>query len=326
MTEINTPEAEEPEADERVALPLLPLSSGVVLPQMFVTLALESPEARDAAAASRVEAADGRVLLVPKVGSGYAKVGTVARVESHGELPSGQPALVLRGLARAKVGAVVATDEPGLWVDAELVTDRVEVTGRVKDLMREYRAVVRGIAQKLGSPRFADALAGVDEPGTLADTAGWSPDLTVEQKVELLETLDAEARLTRALEWARDALAELDLAEQIRSRVSEDVDKTQREFMLRRQLDAIRTELGEGGGDGADNYREKLAAGEFPDDVRVAIEREVEKLERTSEQSPEHGWIRTWLDTVFEIPWGERSEERIDVVEARAILDADHTG
>ncbi len=321
MTEINTPEAV-----ESVALPLLPLSSGVVLPQMFVTLALESPEARDAAAASRVDRADGRVLLVPKVGAGYAKVGTIARVENHGELPSGQPALVLRGLARAKVGAVVATEEPGLWVDAELVADRVEITGRVKDLMREYRAVVRGIAEKLGSPRFADALNGVDDPGALADTAGWSPDLTVEQKVELLETLDAEARLTRALEWARDALAELDLADQIRTRVSEDVDKTQREFMLRRQLDAIRAELGEGGGDGSDDYREKLAAGDFPDDVRAAIEREVEKLERTSEQSPEHGWIRTWLDTVFEIPWGERSEERIDVVEAREILDADHTG
>ncbi len=144
--------------------------------------------------------------------------------------------------------------------------------------------------------------------------------------MELLETLDPEARLTRALEWARDALAELDLAEQIRSRVSEDVDKTQREFMLRRQLDAIRTELGEGGGEGSDDYRAKLAAGNFPDDVRAAIEREVEKLERTSEQSPEHGWIRTWLDTVFELPWGERSEERIDVVEAREILDADHTG
>ena len=124
MSEINTPEAE-----ASVALPLLPLSSGVVLPQMFVTLALESPEARDAAAAARVEAADGRVLLVPKVGSGYATVGTIARVENHGELPSGQPALVLRGLARAKVGAVVANDEPGLWVTAELVSDRAEVTG-----------------------------------------------------------------------------------------------------------------------------------------------------------------------------------------------------
>src|SRR5260221_8362144 len=192
MTEINTPEAQ-----ASLALPLLPLSSGVVLPQMFVTLALETPEARDAAAAARAVAADGRVLLVPKVGAGYATVGTIARVENHGELPSGQPALVLRGLARAKVGAVVANDEPGLWVNAELVTDRAEVTGRVKDLMREYRAVVRGIAQKLGSPRFADALQGVDDPGALADTAGWSPDLTVEQKVELLETLDPEARLTR---------------------------------------------------------------------------------------------------------------------------------
>jgi ATP-dependent Lon protease len=168
--------------------------------------------------------------------------------------------------------------------------------------------------------RFADALQGVDDPGALADTAGWSPDLTVEQKVELLETLDAEARLEKALAWARDALAELELGDKIRGRVSEDVDKTQREFMLRRQLDAIRQELGEGGGDGSDDYRERLAAGDFPEGVRTAIERESEKLERTSEQSPEHGWIRTWLDTIFELPWGERSEERIDVTEARSSM------
>jgi ATP-dependent Lon protease len=325
MTETNT----SGDATGRaLALPLLPLSTGVVLPQMVVTLALESPEARDAAAAARTD--DGRVLLVPKVGAGYARVGTIARIENEGELPGGGQALVLRGLARGLVGAVVTRDDPAIWVTVDPVSDRSEPTGRVRDLMREYRAVVRGIAQKLGAPRFADALQGVDDAGTLADTAGWSPDLTIDQKVQLLEELDPEHRLELALQWARDALAELDLAEQIRTRVSEDVDKTQREFMLRRQLDAIRQELGEldgdGGGGGVDDFRSRLDAGDFPDAARAAIAREIDKLERTSEQSPEHGWIRTWLDTVFELPWGERSEERIDVVEAREILDADHTG
>ena len=320
-------EVETAEARDLVALPLLPLSSGVVLPQMVVTLALESPEARDAASAARTE--DGRVLLVPKVGPGYAKVGTIARIENEGELPGGQQALVLRGLSRALVGPVVSREQPGLWVSVEPVSDASEPTGRAKELMREYRAVVRAIAQKLGAPRFADALQGVDDSGALADTAGWSPDLSIEQKVELLEELDAHARLEKALAWARDALAELELTEQIRTRVSEDVDKTQREFMLRRQLDAIRQELGElgdGEGVGSDDYRARLEAGAFPEGVRTAVEREIDKFERTSEQSPEHGWIRTWLDTVFELPWGERSEERLDVHEARTILDADHTG
>jgi ATP-dependent Lon protease len=317
-------DAETSDTRATLALPLLPLTSGVVLPQMVVTLALETPEARDAAVAAR--AVDGRVLLVPKVGAGFAAVGTVARIENEGELPGGQRALVLRGLSRARVGTVLSRDEVGLWVEADPVVEPVVVTGRSKELAREYRAVVRGIAQKLGSPRFADALAGVEDPGALADTAGWSPDLSVEQKVELLETVDPEARLEKALIWAREALAELDVAERIRNKVTEDVDKTQREFMLRRQLDAIRQELGESDGGGSDDFRARLAELDVPDAVRTAIEHEVDKLERTSEQSPEHGWIRTWLETIFEVPWGVRSEEHHDVVEARTVLDADHTG
>jgi ATP-dependent Lon protease len=311
-------------------LPLLALPSGVVLPQMVVTLALESPDAR--AAADGARAADGRVLLVPRTGAGWTRVGTVARVEHEGEMPDGQRALVLRGLARARVGAVVPSDHPGLWVQAEPVHESPAVSGRARELAREYRAVVRAIANAVGRPRVADAVAGVDDPGALADTAGWAPELSNERKVELLEELDPEARLTKALGWAREALAELELTEQIRSRVSEGMDKQQREFVLRQQLQAIRAELGETGdtADAVEEYRAKLAAlaadGAVTDDVREAIGREVDKLERTSEQSPEHGWIRTWLDTVFEVPWGTRSDEHLDVAAARDVLDADHTG
>ena len=202
------------------------------------------------------------------------------------------------------------------------------MSGRAKEMVREYRAVVRGIAEKLGNPRIADALAGVDDPGALADTAGWAPDLSVERKVELLEELDPEARLEKALAWVRETLAELDVSEQIRNRVTEGMDKTQREFLLRQQMPAIREELGESGDadDAVAEYRTKLAELVLPDDVRNTIEREVDKFERTSEQSPEHGWIRTWLDTVFDIPWGKRSDESLDVSDAREILDADHTG
>jgi ATP-dependent Lon protease len=311
---------------QTLSLPLLPLTTGVVLPQMVVTLAVESPEARDAA--DGAAASGRRVLLVPRVGTGYARVGTVARIENEGELPGGQRALVLRGLSRAHVGAGVASDHPGLWVEADPVAEPANVSGRARELAREYRALVRGIAEKMGSPRIADALTGVDDPGALADTAGWSPDLSVERKVELLEELDPEARLEKALAWARDTLAELELSEQIRNRVSEGMDKTQREFMLRQQLQAIREELGETGDadDAVAGYRTRLAEMTLPADVRAAVEREVDRLERMSDQSPEHGWIRTWLDTVLDVPWGTRSEERLDVADARAILDADHTG
>ncbi len=311
---------------EALHLPLLPLTTGVVLPQMVVTLAVESSEARDAA--DGAIAGDRRVLLVPKVGDGYTRVGTVARVENEGELPGGQRALVLRGLSRAVVGNTVASDHPGVWVEVDPVAEPAAVSGRAKEMVREYRAVVRGIAAKLGNPRIADALAGVDDPGALADTAGWAPDLAVERKVELLEELDPEARLEKALAFVRETLAELDLSEQIRNRVTEGMDKTQREFLLRQQLHAIREELGETGDadDAVAEYRNRLAEMVLPDAVRVAVEREVDRFERMSEQSPEHGWIRTWLDTVLEIPWGNRSEERLEVAGAREILDADHTG
>ncbi len=227
-----------------------------------------------------------------------------------------QRALVLRGLSRAVVGRTVPSDHPGLWVEADPVAEPAAVSGRAREMVREYRAVVRGIAEKLGNPRIADALAGVDDPGALADTAGWAPDLSVERKVELLEELDPEARLEKALRFVRETLAELDLSEQIRSRVTEGMDKTQREFLLRQQMSAIREELGETGDadDVVAEYRRKLHASSCcPHDVRVAVEREVDRFERMSEQSPEHGWIRTWLDTVLEIPWGTRSDERLDV-------------
>ena len=184
------------------------------------------------------------------------------------------------------------------------------------EMVREYRAVVRGIAEKLGiAPHRRRARRASTTPARWPTPRGWSPDLSVERKVELLEELDPEARLEKALAWVRETLAELDLSEQIRNRVTEGMDKTQREFLLRQQMQAIREELGESGDadDVVAEYRRKLAELVLPDDVRAAIEREVDRFERTSEQSPEHGWIRTWLDTVFEIPWGKRSDESLDV-------------
>jgi ATP-dependent Lon protease len=309
-------------------LPLLALTTGVVLPQMVVTLALETEEARTAAAAAESAADDDRLLLlVPKVDGRYARVGTVARIENAGELPNGVRALVLRGLHRAVVGSGVVGTGAALWVEAETVADGPP-TERARELAREYRATVAVIAEKLRAGRLTEALQGVADPGALADTAGWWPDLAVERRVELLETLDVEARLEKVVAWARDALAELEVADRIRTEVEDGMEKTQREFLLRRQLDAIRTELGEGG-DGEDvvaGYRTKIAEAGLPDAVRDAATREVDRLERTSEQSPEHGWIRTWLDTLFEVPWSTRTDDNLEIVGARAVLDADHTG
>jgi ATP-dependent Lon protease len=313
------------ETAEHLTLPLLPLGTGVVLPQMVVTLALETDEAK--AAADAGTSGDGQMLLVPRVEGRYARVGTIARVESSGELPNGVRALVLRGEKRAVVGVGVAGTAAGLWVEAEPVDDAGEPTERARELARDYRAIVGAIAERLGAGRLREALSGVTDPGALADTAGWWPDLDAERKVELLETLDVEERLEKVVAWARDALAELDVAEKIRSEVTDGMERQQREFLLRQQLSAIKKELGEDGGDDViEEYRRRIAEGGLPEAVRESAAHEVDRLERTSEQSPEHGWIRTWLDSLLDVPWSQRSDDNLDVNDARRVLDADHTG
>ncbi len=205
-----------------------------------------------------------------------------------------------------------------------------EPTPAVNELAREYRAVLENILHSRGAGRIAAQLRDITEPSRLADVSGYSTDLSLTQKVEVLETLDVEARLRLVLGWARDTLADLALREKIKTDVEEGMEKTQREFLLRRQLDAIRKELGQISGDGdeadPDDYRAKLESRDLPEHVRKAVEREVDKLERTSDQSPETGWIRTWLDTVLELPWGVESEDRLDIAEASRILEADHDG
>ena len=310
-------------------LAVLPLSTGVVLPSMVVTIALETAEARAAAdAATGPEGTGRRILLVPRVDGRYASVGTVAAIEDAGELRGGLRALVVRGLHRAVIGAGVPGTGEALWVRVDEAFEANTDTERARDLARDYKAVVENILDARGVPGLADALRGVDEPGAVADMAGYSPDLSAEQKAQVLEALDVEHRLDLVLGWAKETLADLSLKETIRRDVTEGMEKTQREFLLRQQLAAIQKELGEEGGDDAalDRVRALVDDDAVPEQVRDALRRELAKLERTSEQSPEHGWIRTWLDTVADLPWTERTDDTIDLVGARAVLDADHNG
>ena len=312
--------------NENVTLPLLPLTSGVVLPGMVFTMALESDEAR--AAVDSARSAGGRLLLVPHIEGRFAAVGVIAEVMEEGDLPGGLPAVAIRGDRRAVIGTGIPGTGDALWVEAEPL-EEPEPTPAANELAREYRAVMENILHSRGAGRIAAQLREITEPSRLADMSGYSPDLSLTQKVEILETRDVEARLRLVLGWARDTLADVTLREKIKTDVEEGMEKTQREFLLRRQLDAIRKELGQlSDGDDADpdDYRAKLESRDLPEHVRKAVEREVDKLERTSDQSPETGWIRTWLDTVLEIPWGVESEDRLDIAEASRILEADHDG
>ncbi|MEA2476618.1 MAG: ATP-dependent Lon protease [Actinomycetota bacterium] len=306
-------------------LPLLPLTKGVVLPNMVVTLAIETEEATAAIRAARE--GDSLVLLVPKVDERYARVGTVAKIEDAGQLPSGAQAAVLRGLARGLIGSGVAGTGDAVWVQVESIEDPTETSDRSHELAREYRATVESIVESRGVPEVAEFLRSIGDPGAMADTAGYSPDLSIEQKIEVLETIDVEARIEKVLGWAKQTLAEVALKDKIRDEVSEGMEKTQREFMLRQQLAAIKKELGEDGdGDIVEEYRTKIDEAEMPEEVRNEVERELDRLERMSDQNPEHGWIRNYLDWMVEMPWNKRSEERLDIADARRILDEDHTG
>jgi ATP-dependent Lon protease len=194
-------------------LPVLPLTTGVVLPGMVVTIALETPEARAAADA----AAGGELLLVPVIDGRYSSVGVVTKIEDHGDLPNGLTALVLRGEHRALIGSGVAGEGSALWVQANRAVETSRQTPRAAELSREYKAVVESILEARGAGRIAEILRGVNDPSAVADMAGYSPDLSVDQKVEILETLDVEARLARVISWARETLAEVTLKDRITS-------------------------------------------------------------------------------------------------------------
>jgi len=309
-----------------LVVPLLPLTTGVVLPGMVVTIALETDEARKAIAAAH--AGDSAIFVVPKIDGRYARIGTLARVEDAVRLPTRIEVRVIRGLQRAILGTTVAEVGDAVWVQIEPIEDSAPASERVRELARVYRATVENIVEARGVPEVAQMLRGITDPGALVDTAGYSPDLSFEQKVEILQTLDVERRLELAIAWANRTLADLELKEKIGREVAEGMDKRQREFLLREQLEAIRKELGEAddGPSIAEEFRAKIAASGMPEQARQEAERELARLQRTSPQSPEYGWIRTYLDWMTEVPWNRRTEDNLNVAEARRILTEDHTG
>ncbi len=305
-------------------LPVLPMDDVVVLPHMTLTLAVEGDPSKAAIEAARQGSR--LILLVPRIEGRFGSIGTVARLGDSAELPTGAEAFTLRGEYRARLGGGQADIGGALWVKADPVPDPDPPTEKVVELAREYRAMIENLLESRGIPQVVQFLRAAKTPAHLADLAGYSPDLTTEQKLEVLETLDLEERLTKLIAWTRQILADASLKEKIRTDVAEGMEKTQREFLLRQQLEAIKKQLGEGGSDVTSTYRERVAKAGMPDGVRTEVERELDRLERTSEQNPEYGWIRTYLDWMLDIPWNVRSEDNYDLVEARRILDQDHTG
>jgi len=293
---------------------LVPLEDVVVFPHMSVTLPVD------------VRGED-RVLLVPRHENEYAAVGTVAEVGADIRLPGGGRAVELDGLHRAVIGAAQPDPSGALRVEVEEREDDEPRDGRTRELEREYRAVVEEILEHRGDDgRIAAFLRSIAEPGPLADSAGYSPDLTFEQKVELLETIDVTERLELAVRLQRERLTEMQVRRRIRDDVESGAQKQQREYFLRKQMDSIRKELGEDEGSVADEYRAKIDEAGMPDEVREQAEKELARFERMGDATGEGSMIRTYLDWLIAVPWSKRSEERLDPNHAREVLDTDHAG
>jgi ATP-dependent Lon protease len=295
-------------------LRIIPLDDAVVFPGMPVTLTVDVGD-------------DERVLLVPRRENVYATVGVVAEVSERVRMAGRGFAVTLMGAHRATLGGATADQDGVLRVDYEARPDENPPAIQTRDLEREYRAVVDEILELRGDDgRIRAFVRSITGAGALADTAGYSPDLNYSQKLQVLETFDIVERLKLSLLFQRDRLAEL----QVRKRIHEDVEdgaqKQQREYFLRKQMDAIRKELGETDGSVTEEYRKKMAEAGMPDAVRQQAERELDRFERMGDSNAESSMIRTYLDWLLAVPWSKRSEDRLDPVHAAGVLDADHEG
>src|SRR4051794_3379954 len=296
------------------SLLLVPLDDTVVFPTMDVTLPVRVGD-------------EERVLLVPRHEGEFAKVGTIAEVTDHIRLPGGGRAVALSGVARGVAGAAHTDASGRLMVEVAEHRDDVPVDGTTRQLEREYRAIIEEILELRGADeRIAQFLRAIAEPGPLADTLGYAPDVSFEDKVRALETLDVTERLQIAVELQRERLTELQLRKKIREDVQSGADKQQREYILRKQMESIQRELGEDGASIAEEYRKKIAEAEMPEAVQEQALKELARLERMGDQSGEASMIRTYLDWLIAVPWSKTSDEKLDPNAAREVLDADHAG
>ncbi|MGA5465439.1 endopeptidase La [Mycobacterium sp. NPDC050041] len=308
---------------EAIAVPVLFVSEPVVLPGMVVPVELDDAAraAVDAAQASE----SGKLLIAPRLEDRYPTYGVIASIVQVGRVPGGGAAAVVRGERRAHIGSGTTGPGAALWVTVQEAPEP-ESSEETRALAAEYKKLLLAMLQRREAWQIVDVVNKITDPSALADTAGYASYLSDVQRRELLETEDVARRLRLLIDWTGEHLAEVEVNDKIAEDVRSGMDKQQKEFLLRQQLNAIRKELGEGEPEGSDDYRARVEAADLPEKVREAALREVGKLERSSDQSPEGGWIRTWLDTVLELPWNVSTEDSTDLKSAREILDADHHG
>jgi ATP-dependent Lon protease len=319
---------------ERMTLPVLPLRDFVLLPGVTAPINAGKP-----ATLKAIEAAlntPGRLVfavsqredvqqVTPEV---LHTIGTVARI---GQLQRGLAGmqLLLHGENRGIAMKIVEKDGhlQAIVREAEEMQPLNAQDPAFVALSRELRERAAELGNKAGLPEevVQQVLEGVEDSSKLADLVAGYTDLSKSQRQMLLETLSVEERMRRVLVHVQRQLNVLEAQEDIKSKVQEELGDRQREMLLREQLKAIQKELGEGeGGSDIDELREKLAALALPAEVRKEVDRELGRLGRMGREAMETQVIRTYLETIAELPWNTRSPEHLDIPVAAEILDTDH--
>jgi ATP-dependent Lon protease len=314
-------------------LPLLPLKETVVFPDTMAPLAIG--QERSIRLVDDVVGGDRLLALVtvrdaevdvPLWGDLYA-VGTAAIVHKMIRVPDGTLRILVQGIQRVRLEEPV-TDDPFLVARFAPLPDEVEESREVEALTRNAQGLfarIVGLAPYLPE-ELQIAAANVDDPGALCHLVASTLRLKTEEKQRILELADIAGRLREVSKVLNRELEVFELGTKIQSQVQSELEKGQREFVLRQQLKAIHEELGEGDPEQAeaDELRERLAALELPEEARKAADRELARLARLPAAAAEYGVIRTYLDWLATLPWGVTTPDDLDLDRARAILDEDH--
>ncbi|NDH28778.1 MAG: AAA family ATPase, partial [bacterium] len=320
----------------RGSFPLVPLREIVIFPEMVAPLKVGRD--KSVAAIRAAAAAGGWIALVTQREPEQEEItsveqlhamGTLAKIAQVVNLPDGTLRAVVQGQRRLKVKSLDTTGA-ALMLKGTIV-ETPEVTGvEVEALMRSVQAQVETYVTSGAPvpPEAAVAAKNISDPGLLADMTAYTPDMTTEQRQELLETIDVVARLKYVASFLSRQIEILELKGKIQSDVRSEMDKSQREYFLREQLKAIQRELGEEDPQQAETneLREKVESSGMPDEIKSRALKELDRMSRIPSASPEVGVIRTYVDWLISMPWNVATEDRIEIKEAAKVLADDHYG
>ncbi|HEX6592975.1 MAG TPA: endopeptidase La [Bacillota bacterium] len=321
--------------NETQQIPLLPLRGILVFPSMVVHLDVGREKS---IAALEKAMMDEQVILLcsqKKVGldqptpSDIYRVGTVAKVKQMLKLPNGTIRVLVEGLHRAEIIRYIEEDEEYIVEINELKEihgDRTEEEALMRSLLRQFEQYLK-VSRKITKETFA-TVSDIDEPGRLADIIASHLPLKVKDKQDLLEMVDIQQRLHHLARLLSNEKKVLDLEKKIGQRVKSSMEKTQKEYYLREQLKAIQKELGERNGKVGEinELREEIEQSEMPERIMEVAMKELERYEMVPQSSAESSVIRNYLEWLLDLPWAEKTEDRLDIAHAKQILDEDHYG